>query len=394
MIKVLDGVRVLDLGSFITAPLAAMLLGELGADVVKVERPDGGDPFRSFKGVLYSPHFQSHNRNKRSVALDYTSPEGREVLDALIMHADVLLINVRPGVEKKLGLEEERLRRLNPRLIYCSITGFGDTGPYSKRPAYDNVGQTASGWLSLFHSGADPRIAGPAVSDALTGTYASIGILGALHERSRTGVGRRVEVNMLEATIAFANEPLGGMFANGVAPAYYERAALSQSFILTCADGRRVGVHLSSPEKFWNGLVRATGRPDLAAGFPSREERVRRYEELCGELSKIFACRNREEWETLLTNEDVPFAPERTLEELPEDPQIRHLKVFYETHHPKFGKLRAANRPIRYDGDNDSNYLPPPALGEHSADVLQEAGITQEQILQLFSKGVLHSSAE
>ncbi len=394
MIKVLDGVRVLDLGSFITAPLAAMLLGELGADVVKIERPEGGDPFRSFKGGLYSPHFQSHNRNKRSVALDYSSSEGREVLDALLMQADVLLINVRPGVEKKLGLEEERLRKLNPRLIYCSITGFGATGPNAKRPAYDTVGQTASGWLSLFHSGVDPRISGPAVSDALTGTYACIGILGALHERSRTGLGRRVEVNMLEATIAFANEPLGAMFANGVAPTHYERAALSQSFILTCADGRRIGVHLSSPEKFWAALVRASGRPDLAERFPNREERVRRYDELCVELSEIFALRCRDTWEAALTNEDVPFAPERTLDELPDDPQIRHLNVFYETQHPQFGKVRAANRPIRYDGNNDSNYLPPPALGEHSTEVLKEAGIAQSRILDLLSKGVLRSSAE
>ncbi len=164
--KVLDGIRVLDMGNFITAPLAAMMLAELGADVIKIERPGQGDPFRSFKDGNYSPQFQAHNRNKRSLTLDYTQPQGRDVFDRLVAEADVLLINIRPGVEKKLGVDYHRLHELNPALVYCSITGFGSSGPYSSRAAYDNVGQSASGWLSLFHQGSDARVAGPAVSDA------------------------------------------------------------------------------------------------------------------------------------------------------------------------------------------------------------------------------------
>ena len=170
--NVLHSIRVLDLGNFITGPYAAMLLAELGADVVKVERPGTGDPFRSFEGGLYSPHFQSYNRHKRSVTLDYSKPEGLEILRKLVSNADVVVLNNRPGVSEKLGVDYERLHAINRRLVYCSITGFGSDGPYASRPAYDNVGQTLSGWLSLFHDGGDPRVAGPAVSDALTGVFA------------------------------------------------------------------------------------------------------------------------------------------------------------------------------------------------------------------------------
>ena len=149
--------------------LCRELLGELGANVIKVERPDGGDPFRWFSGGLSSPHFQAHNRHKRSVALDYKEPRGLELLHSLIERADALVINVRPGVEKRLGLDEATLRRINPKLVFCFITGFGGP-PYANRAAYDNVGQALSGLLSRFHTGRDPRVAGPAISDAVTGT--------------------------------------------------------------------------------------------------------------------------------------------------------------------------------------------------------------------------------
>ena len=387
--KVLEGIRVLDLGNFITAPYAAMLLGELGADVIKVERPGAGDPFRAFKGGLYSPHFQGHNRNKRSITLDYSKPAGQEVFDTLVAEADVLLINVRPGVEDKIGVGAERLQGINPRLVYCSITGFGSSGPYAERPAYDNVGQTASGWLAMFHQGEDARISGPAVSDAFTGVFGCMGILGALVERERTGRGRKVEVSMLEATIAMATEPLGQMFATGEAPSLFSRAAASQSYIVTCKDGKRIGLHMSSPDKFWQGLVRAIGREDLLEKYPGRLERIQHYEDLARELAQTFAVRNRDEWLPLLEREDVPFAPERRHEELADDPQVKHLDLFYEMNHPEHGKLKAAHRAIRYDGDNRSNFSPPPSLGEHTDGVLAQFGFEQERIDALRAAGII-----
>lgn len=387
--QVLSGFRVLDLGSFITAPYAAMLLAEMGADVIKVERPVTGDPFRAFGKGLYSSHFQAHNRNKRSVALDYTKPTGRAALDALVASADVLLINVRPGVEERLGVDAARLQAINPALVHCAITGYGASGPYAERPAYDNVGQALSGWLSMFHEGADARVAGPAVSDALTGLFAAMGILGALLEREKTGRGRKVEVSMLEATLAFATEPLGKMFASGKPVPFYSRAASSQSFLLTCGDGDRVALHLSSPEKFWRGLLQAVSREDLLQKYPDRISRVDRYDDLAVELAQIFVARPRYYWLPLLEKNDVPFAPERRLEELADDPQIRHLDVFYGMEHARYGTVRAAHRPIRYDGDNHSNFLPPPDLGEHTQAVLAEAGLTAADIEKLQREGAV-----
>ncbi|CAN5486896.1 CaiB/BaiF CoA-transferase family protein [soil metagenome] len=386
--QVLAGIRVLDLGNFITAPYAAMLLAEMGADVIKIERP-GGDPFRAFNGGLYSSHFQAHNRNKRSIVLDYAKPAGLALLDNLVRQADALLINVRPGVEARLGIDAGRLQEINPRLVHCSITGYGATGPYAGRPAYDNVGQSLSGWLSMFHEGSDARVAGPAVSDALTGMFAAMGIMGALVERSTTGKGRKVDVSMLEATVAFATEPLGRFFATGKPVPFYSRAASSQSFIVTCSDGHRIGLHLSSPEKFWIGLTKALSRSDLAVKFPDRLARVDRYDELAKELEGAFSTRPRDYWMPRLEANDVPFAPERRLEELADDPQVRHLGMLYESEHPTYGTVKAAHRPVRFDGGNQSDFRPPPALGEHTREVLAEMGIEADEIARLASDGLI-----
>jgi crotonobetainyl-CoA:carnitine CoA-transferase CaiB-like acyl-CoA transferase len=387
--QVLSGLRVLDFGSFITAPYAAMLLAEMGADVVKVERPGAGDPFRAFNGGLYSSHFQGHNRNKRSIALDHAAPAAAPALQALLRGADVVLLNVRPGVEKKVGLDFERVHAINPRIVYCSITGFGATGPYADRAAYDNVGQALSGWLSMFHRGADARVPGPALSDAVTGMYAAMGILGALHERQHTGKGRKVEVSMLEAMIGLATEPLAKLFESGEPVGFYARAASSQSFIVTCADGLRIGLHLSSPPKFWQGLVAAIGAPELLTRYPDRMARTQRYEELAADLARLFAAQPRAHWLPLLEANDVPFAPEHRLQDLPDDPQVQHLDVFYETVHPQQGPVRAAHRPMRFDGDHRSDFRPPPTLGEHTGEVLREAGLDAAEIERLAKEGLI-----
>ncbi|MDE3202122.1 MAG: CoA transferase [Acidobacteriota bacterium] len=387
--QVLAGLRVLDFGSFITAPYAAMLLAEMGADVVKIELPGSGDPFRAFNDGLYSSHFQAHNRNKRSLALDYRKPETRGVLERLLASADVALLNVRPGVEEHLGLSYGQIAQHNSRLIYCSITGFGSSGPYAKQPAYDNVGQTVSGWLSMFHHGTDARVAGPAISDAITGIFGALGILAALHERSRTGTGRKVEVSMLESMIAFATEPLARLFSSGQALDFFARAAASQSFIVTCADGLRIGLHLSSPPKFWDALLAAVGAPELASRYPSRADRVREYDELAADLARIFATQPRAYWLPLLAKHDVPFAAENQLQDLAKDPQVRHLNILHTTLHPTQGEVRAPHRPVRFDGSNHSNFLPPPMLGEHSFEILQELGVNPTEVEQLLSAGLL-----
>jgi crotonobetainyl-CoA:carnitine CoA-transferase CaiB-like acyl-CoA transferase len=190
--EVLRGVRVVELGTMITAPLAGMMLADLGADVIKIERPDGGDPFRSFRGGLYSPHFIAFNRNKRSVTLDLQTETGKASLLALLREADVLLDNYRPGVMDRLGFSAETIRTEYPKLIWCSITGFGPAGPYANRPAYDAVAGALSGLASVTLDPEKPAASGPTIADNVTGMYAAYGILGALYEREKTGRGRRI----------------------------------------------------------------------------------------------------------------------------------------------------------------------------------------------------------
>ena len=388
---VLKGYKVIDLGSFITAPYACMLLAEMGAEVIKVEKPKLGDPFRLFNGTLYSSAFQAHNRNKKSLELDFTKPQGLKILDKIIANADALVINVRPGVEKKLGIDFERLHAINPKLVYCLVTGYGAEGPYAERPAYDNVGQVLSGWLSLFHGGEDSRVAGPAVSDTVTGIFAAMGILAALLERSTTGVGRKVEVSMLESMIALSTEPLAKLFALGQPIELHSRAKASQAFIFTCKDGKRIGIHLSSPEKFWSGLIQALNAPHIAEQFPTHLSRVQRSDQLSHELALIFKQQDRDHWLPLLEAHDVPFAPERLLHELEEDPQVQHLKTFYTVSQKKYGSVKAAHRAVRFDGDNTSDFFPPPDLGEHNFEIFKSLGLSEDELRSLESADIIGS---
>ena len=251
MPKPLDGIVVLETASFVSGPYVGQLLADLGADVVKIENPKGGDPFRNPDG--YSSEFQAYNPNKRSVALDITKPAGADVLRRLIAEADVLVHNYRPGVMERLGFGWDDVAPLNERLIYCSLTGFGHDGPYQHRPAYDSVAGALSGFLSQYVSAENPQIVGPAVSDAITGLYASYGVLGALVERGRTGRGCRVDVTMVEAMIAFLRQPYASFFASGVTPSPLERPAFSSCFALICADGKLLAS--TSPRRRNSGRV-------------------------------------------------------------------------------------------------------------------------------------------
>lgn len=374
----LQGVKVVELSTMITAPLAGMMLADMGADVIKVERPGGGDPYRNFRGGLYSPHFCAYNRNKRSVVLDLQVEGDRDVLDRLLTDADVLLDNFRPGVLDRLGLTDDAVRSLNPRLVHCSITGFGPDGPYAERPAYDAVAQALSGMTSLQVDPADPRIAGPTIADNATGQYAAFGIVSALLERERTGVGRRVEVNMLDSAIAFIPDPFGYYTQMGLVSDPYLRAHTSQSYVFRCRDGLMLAVHLSSHEKFWREFLAAIEREDLATDprFSTRTSRIERYEDIARLLAPVLAGERRQVWIERFAHRDIPYAPVHDVTSVGSDPQVRHLGSFYRARHPSEGEIVGIRRPIWLDGQRDDQPLhPPPTLGEHTADVLAELGV-------------------
>jgi crotonobetainyl-CoA:carnitine CoA-transferase CaiB-like acyl-CoA transferase len=378
MAKVLSGVRVLEHGTFITGPAASMLLADLGADVVKVEQP-AGDPFRAFRGGLYSPHYQTYNRNKRSVTLDTRRAEDLALLDRLVAGADVYIQNFRPGVAEKLGVGEARLRELNPRLVYCAISGFGPDGPAAQRPSYDTVAQAASGFLKLLVNPANPRVVGPAIADALTGFYAAYGILGALYERERrhAGRGRRVEVSMFEAMTHFNLDAFTHLFSAGEVMGPFSRPSVSQSYVLPCADGKWIALHMSSPPKFWEGLATAIECPALFEDprFADREARIAHQPELIELLTGVFRTRVRAEWCRRLEALDVPHAPMYDTDEVPDDPQARHLQLFVDAPHPDPAagpRWRSVRSPLSYDGERALDVTAPPLLGD--ADAALRAG--------------------
>ena len=371
MSAVLKDVRVLEQGTFITGPACGMLLGDLGADVIKIEQPGTGDPFRAFKGGLYSPHFQTYNRNKRSITLNTKDASDRERLYELVRTADVYIQNFRPGVAEDLGVGEQKLREINPRLVYCSISGFGPTGPSAGRPSYDTVAQAASGYLRLLVNPENPRVVGPAIADAVTGFYAAYGVLGALHERSVTGTGRKVEVSMLEAMAHFNLDAFTHYYSAGEIMGPYSRPSVSQSYVLECADGKWIALHMSSPEKFWQGLANAIERPDMFQDprFATREARIANQEGLIEFLGSIFRRSSREQWCNRLLAQDVPHAPMYDTSEALEDPQAKHLQLLVSARHATMGEFRTVRSPVSFDGERSLQVRPPPTLGEHNAEV-------------------------
>ncbi len=367
MTQPLAGIRVVEQGTFITGPCCAMMLADIGADVIKVESPGVGDPYRNFRGGLYSAHFQAYNRGKRSLTLNLKDDADSEVFRRLIAEADVYIQNFRPGAAARMGADWESLRAINPRLVYCSISGFGQDGPYAHRPSYDSVTQALSGFLGVATDPNNPRLLGPAMADAQTGIYAALGIAGALVERGRTGKGKLIEISMLEAMMHFAVEPFTGYFALGEIPNALDRPRLAQAFILTCGDGRHLGVHLSSLDKFWDALVEALGAQALAADprFDIRQRRIDNYEALLAELNAITRTRTRPQWLERFAGFDLPYAPLNNVEEAANDPQARHLGMVVPVAGRIEGAKEALRSPFTFDHQRATESRAAPLVGQH-----------------------------
>jgi crotonobetainyl-CoA:carnitine CoA-transferase CaiB-like acyl-CoA transferase len=369
----LDGIKVLEFANYVSGPFAGMLLSDLGAEVIKVETPDGGDPFRMWGKTDYNGTFGSMNRNKKSVTIDLKTDAGRESACKLARTADVIIENFRAGAMERLGLGYDRLSAENPRLIYCSITGFGSEGPYTNRPGYDTVGQAMSGLLAVLTDHTAPQPMGISLSDHLSGTFAAYGVLAALMARSTSGRGQKVETSLLQATLAFLGENAANFFEDGRVPNRATRCQRAQVFAFTAGDGLPFVVHLSSPEKFWQGLLKATDRERFAADerFRTREARVKNYDALNTELAEAFKAKPRAEWLALLEAEDVPSGPLNTIDEVFRDPQVLALDMRKDLPHRTRGMVSVVGNPVRMSATPPRVATAAPELGAHNDELLR-----------------------
>ena len=391
-IDALAGLTVVECSTFVTGPYAAALLADLGARVIKIESPPAGDPYRYFApDAFFSPNFAHLNRNKESLVLDLKAPQGREICLELVIRADVFVENFRPGTAERLGLGYESLRALNRGLVYCSISAFGQSGPYAGKPGFDTLGQAMSGLLSVLTDLDDPKVMGIALSDYVTGLSAGYGILGALLARQKSGEGSRVETSLLQATLSFIGEAAAGYLSTGEIPNRMARVKNAHAFAFLSRDGLPLVIHCSVPEKFWIALLKAVERMDLADDerFKTRDNRRNHYAELERELAKTFATRDRSEWLKRLEEHDVPAGPLYNMTEVVADPQVRHLGLVEELEHPEVGKLRFVGPSVNYHGLSKREVKPPPLLGEHTSAILAEMGYVGADIAEMERQGIV-----
>ena len=371
---VLDGIRVLDLTQMVAGPLCTLLLGDLGADVIKVEPPDG-DASRQIgvnRECGESDYFLSLNSNKRSIVLDLKSVQGIDTLKALASHSDIVVENFRPGTMEKLGIGYDVLSALNPGLVYCGMSGFGTDGPYRDRPALDPVIQAMSGVMQLTGtSDSGPLKAGVLISDLVPPLFGTIGVMAALYARSSSGKGQRVDVSMLDATVFSMIPREGFYFSTGQTPGRFGNAhyQISPWNTYRTRDDRYVMV-VAHAEKFWRSLAIAVGRPDLLEDlrFKSNGERLAHREELEAELADAFGADTLPGWTGRLTEAGVLFAPVRNFEEVFADPVVRD-GIVQSVRHPTAGEVSVLRNPIKMSANSMDIRLPPPLPRKHTEEI-------------------------
>jgi crotonobetainyl-CoA:carnitine CoA-transferase CaiB-like acyl-CoA transferase len=391
MAGALAGIRIIEAASYVTGPFASQLLADLGAEVIKVEEPKRGDPFRGWGERNYAATFCSLNRNKKSVTVDFRTDEGRDVLVKLLTGADVFIQNFRPGVLDKRGLGYGDIRKLNPKIVYCSISGFGPKGPYRDMPGYDTIGQARSGLLSLLTDPGKPQGMGISFSDHLTGMYACYGVLGALMNRTLTGEGQHVETSLLRASVSFVGENAARYFETGHVPRRKHRTTTAGVFAFEDQEGLAFVLHMSSPDKFWFGLFDVVGKPEWAqdARFNNRKARVENYDALNDQLAPIFRAGKREDWLRRLIARDVPAAPINTLDEVFADPQVKSYGFPIEVEHPQMGKMQLIGNAVDMSRTPPTIDRPPPVLGEQTEEILGALGLDAQAIADLRAKGAV-----
>lgn len=393
----LSGFRVLDLTRFLAGPYCTMVLADLGADVIKLEPPDGGDDSRTYgpfvNGESYT--FIQANRGKRSVALDLKQPRGRELARRLADTADLVIENFRPGVADRLGLGYAELSRDRPGLLYCSISGFGQTGPYAGRPGFDIMAQGVTGLMRMTgQPGGRPAKAGIAVNDLAAGVTAVYSILAAQLVRSRTGAGQYIDISLTDALLAWTVWEAGMWFGDGtLALPNGTRHRLSAPYqAYRTADGY-VTIGASS-DRLWRRAAGALGCPHWLDDprFGSATDRITHVGELEAEIERVTVTRTTAEWLAALDAVGVPAGPVLRYDETLADPQVRAREMIVEMDHPIMGQVRTLGQPAKFSRSRTGSARPAPWLGQHTRPVLTELGLDAAEIAGLEKAGVTYDA--
>jgi crotonobetainyl-CoA:carnitine CoA-transferase CaiB-like acyl-CoA transferase len=396
----LKGLKVIDLSHIMAGPACSMLLADMGADVIKVEKIPGGDDSRRMVPPTVegeSAAFLIMNRNKRGIALNLKTEAGRAVLFRLLKDADVLIENYRRGTMEKMGFGYEVLRAANPKLIYCSISGFGRTGPYADRGGFDLVAQGMTGLMSITgeRAGGPPMKAGAPVTDITAGILACVGILAALHSRASTGQGQMVDTSLFEAGITHTYWHSAICFATGQAPGPMGTAhPLNAPYQAFPASDGWVTVGAANQEN-WLRLIEALEAPELGADprFANNAERMRNLSQLTAALTPLFQRRTVLEWLRRLEECGVPAGPVLDIAQMHADPQALAREMIVETTHRVAGKVKSIGLPIKFSDTPGGVHKAAPEMGQHTEDVLREYGFSDAEIEQMAESGAIQTPA-
>lgn len=395
MTLALSGIKVLDLTRVLAGPFATMILGDLGADIIKVEKPATGDDSRNFGPYLNgeSAYFMSINRNKRSLTLNLKSDQGKKIICDLAQKVDVIVENFRPGTMEKLGLGYQTLADLNPRLIYAAVSGFGHSGPYSNRAAYDGIVQAMGGIMSITGSeGGSPTRVGPSIGDLAAGMYGVIGILSAIISRKITGKGQKVDIAMLDCQVSLLENAIARYFATGQSPqpAGNRHSSIVPFEPFATRDGQIMLA--AGNDKLWGKFCRAIGQESWETDqrFTTNPLRNSNYAKLRPLIAEVMKMKTTQEWQKILNNAGIPNGPINLIENVINDPQVVSRNMIVEVDHPVAGKLDIPGIPVKLSNTPGKIRFPSPLLGQHSAEILAELlGFDRDTIASLHQAGVL-----